>query len=163
MFPFCHTYLIRINLYNGKSSHFRVPFLSSPDFLTAHNHVIFYYPPLGGIQDTVNLISSRGELSATGSYTRLFKVTFVTGAGLTRAVIRQKIWKIWVCTIVWVSHLPGYSLCIEPLKTPSPRRYWKFLQQFHHTDGKTLFLGTDKPDMQNYKGKEIDLERATVD
>ena len=100
MFPFCHTYLIRINLYNGKSSHFRVPFLSSPDFLTAHNHVIFYHPPLGGIQDTVNLISSRGELSATGSYTRLFKVTFVTGAGLIRPVIQQKIWNIWVCTSV---------------------------------------------------------------
>ena len=30
-------------------------------------------------------------------------------------------------------------------------------------DGKTLFLGSDKPDKQNYKGREIDLERATVD
>ena len=63
---------------------------SSPDFLTTHNHVIFYHPPLGGIQDTVNMILSR-LLSVAGSYTRLSKVTFVTGAGLTRAVIQQKI------------------------------------------------------------------------
>ena len=52
-------------------------------------HSIFYYPPLGGIHDTVNMILSRG-LTVAGSYTRLSRVTFVTGAGLTRAVIQLR-------------------------------------------------------------------------
>ena len=52
-------------------------------------HSIFYYPPLGGIHDTVNMILS-SLFSVAGSYTRLSKVTFVTGAGLTRAVIQLR-------------------------------------------------------------------------
>lgn len=70
-----------------------------------------------------------------GSYTRLSKVTFVTGAGLTRAVIQ----------------LRGQSLTtIQPILNLS--KYLTLaatenLQQFDNTDGKTLFWGSDKPDM----------------
>ena len=64
--------------------------LSVPPALSNNTHMFFYYPPLGGFHDAFNLILSR-KLTVAGSYTRLSKVTFVTGAGLTRAVIQLSI------------------------------------------------------------------------
>ena len=58
-----------------------------------------------------------------GSYTRLSKVTFVTGAGLTRAVIQLSM--RGVCNSIQVRPLYGSvayqdTACIEPLKIPDP-------------------------------------------